>query len=129
MRYAGSDTALVVRHGEMQSVVAEFERLHRMRFGFISPEKELVVESIEVEVIAAAKPSTIASAAARAGAGDESAPDAVRRCYDGRRVARLPVLPARKFGGGCMVAGPRGDSRPDQHHRGRARLARATDPG
>jgi len=78
IRYEGSDTALVVRHGEMHTVVAEFEELHRMRFGFVSPEKKLVVESIEAEVIAAAKPSTIVTTAG--GDGDAS-PAAVRRCY------------------------------------------------
>ncbi len=87
IRYHGSDTALVVSHGELQAVVSEFTRLHRMRFGFVSPEKELVVESIEVEVIAVAKPSTIVHAVAEAAEaaevadGGEAQADALRQCY------------------------------------------------
>ena len=83
LRYQGSDTALVVRHDEMARVVSEFEQLHRMRFGFISPDKGMVVEAVEVAVIAAARPSTVRNPIKEGGAAREA--DAVRQCYlDGR---------------------------------------------
>ena len=84
VRYQGSDTALVVNHGAMKEVVSGFEKLHQMRFGFISPEKGMVVESIEVEVIAAARPSTVVNRTNQISAADKDAaaqPDAVRKCY------------------------------------------------
>ncbi len=85
IRYHGSDTALVVNHGAMKKVVSGFERLHRMRFGFISPEKSLVVESIEVEVIKAARPSSMVNRVNTADDDTALQPDAVRKCYlDGR---------------------------------------------
>jgi len=59
IRYQGSDTTLVVRHGLLKDVISQFEHLHQMRFGFISVEKEIIVESIEVEVIAAAITTSI----------------------------------------------------------------------
>jgi len=59
IRYQGSDTSLVVKQSNMQAIIDEFEKLHHMRFGFISADKSLIVESVEVEVIAAANPSTI----------------------------------------------------------------------
>jgi 5-oxoprolinase (ATP-hydrolysing) len=60
IRYQGSDTALVVKQSRIHEVINQFENLHQMRFGFISTEKEMIVESVEVEVIAAANPSAIA---------------------------------------------------------------------
>lgn len=79
IRYHGSDTALVVKHGKQKPVVAEFERLHRMRFGFVSPEKSMVVESIEVEVRNAARPSAVVNQVKASDAAMR--PDAIRTCY------------------------------------------------
>ncbi len=50
--YAGSDTSLPVAFGEVAAMKAEFEAQHRQAFGFILPHKALIVQSIEVEVIA-----------------------------------------------------------------------------
>ncbi|MCK5919049.1 MAG: hydantoinase B/oxoprolinase family protein, partial [Cocleimonas sp.] len=61
-RYQGSDTSLAVRYKVRASdypiehraeIMSQFEAIHQQRFGFISPEKSLTIESIEVEVIAA----------------------------------------------------------------------------
>jgi 5-oxoprolinase (ATP-hydrolysing) len=51
LRYAGSDTPLVVADGNAAAVTAAFEEAHRQRYGFHSPEKQLIVEAIAVEVI------------------------------------------------------------------------------
>ena len=51
LRYSGSDTALQVPAGSLEEVVGAFEAVHRARFGFVSPEKPLIVESIQVEAI------------------------------------------------------------------------------
>ena len=59
IRYQGSDTAIVVRQSMLTDIISQFEHLHQMRFGFISPQKEMIVESIEVEVIAAAESGVI----------------------------------------------------------------------
>ncbi len=59
IRYQGSDTALVAKRATLDEVVGQFEQLHQMRFGFISPEKNMIIESVEVEVVAAAKPSIV----------------------------------------------------------------------
>ncbi|MCW8908001.1 MAG: hydantoinase B/oxoprolinase family protein, partial [Sedimenticola sp.] len=53
LRYLGSDTALLVPFGDRQAIQADFEQAHRQRFGFISAEKPLIVEAIQVEVIGA----------------------------------------------------------------------------
>lgn len=51
LRYDGSDTALAVAAGTASQVKAAFERVHRSRFGFISPDTALVIESMQVEAV------------------------------------------------------------------------------
>ncbi|MBC7830635.1 MAG: hydantoinase B/oxoprolinase family protein, partial [Hyphomicrobium sp.] len=48
LRYAGTDTALSVPLSEPGFMRRDFEALHRQRFGFISPEKDIVAAAIEV---------------------------------------------------------------------------------
>jgi len=61
LRYQGSDTALSVDYGKPQRIVDAFEKAHRQRFGFISPDKPLIVEAAQVEVIGAGDPPDLAS--------------------------------------------------------------------
>jgi 5-oxoprolinase (ATP-hydrolysing) len=52
LRYAGTDSALQIpltTHAEMR---AAFDALHQKRFGFVTPEKHLVAETISVEAAA-----------------------------------------------------------------------------
>jgi len=51
IRYAGTDTALVVPAGALADMKKAFESAHRARFGFIDPAKELVVEAVSVEAV------------------------------------------------------------------------------
>ncbi|MFA5899275.1 MAG: hydantoinase B/oxoprolinase family protein [Hyphomicrobium sp.] len=48
LRYAGTDTAISVPLSEPHFMRRDFEILHRQRFGFISPEKEIFVAALEV---------------------------------------------------------------------------------
>ncbi len=97
IRYQGSDTALIIAHGGLNEVITRFEQVHQMRFGFISADKAMIVESIQVEVISAARPSTIMSSVMSSqeggnsmvndlsgqssGDGQTVKPDAVNQCY------------------------------------------------
>ncbi|MDQ1159162.1 5-oxoprolinase (ATP-hydrolyzing) [Sphingomonas sp. SORGH_AS 950] len=58
LRYAGTDTALPVDWAEDDAMHAAFEAAHRARFGFVSPNAELVVESVMVEAILPGEPVT-----------------------------------------------------------------------
>ena len=51
LRYVGSDTALSVRFGSLADMKAQFEEQHRARFGFVSPEKDLIVQSLQAEAL------------------------------------------------------------------------------
>ena len=51
LRYEGTDTALVIDFGTYEDIVKDFEEAHRQQFGFISPEKDHIVEALSLEVI------------------------------------------------------------------------------
>ena len=51
IRYAGTDTALVVKAGTLAAMKSAFEKAHKAQFGFIDRKKELVVEAVSVEAI------------------------------------------------------------------------------
>ena len=49
IKYAGTDTALPVALGLLQSVRHGFEAAYRQRFSFLMPERSLVIEAVSVE--------------------------------------------------------------------------------
>ncbi len=53
VRYAGTDTPLIVDAGSPGMMKAAFERAHKARFGFVDATKTLVVEAVSVEAIGA----------------------------------------------------------------------------
>jgi 5-oxoprolinase (ATP-hydrolysing) len=53
VKYDGTDSALIVPHGDIRAIQAAFETAHRRRYGFIGEAKPLVVEAVSVEAIAA----------------------------------------------------------------------------
>ena len=56
LKYRGSDTTLEVRVDTLDRMVAAFEQAHLQRFGFISSDKPVLVETLQVEVIGVAEP-------------------------------------------------------------------------
>jgi len=53
IRYAGTDTPLIVDADTPAVMKATFERAHQARFGFVDQSKALVVEAVSVEAIGA----------------------------------------------------------------------------
>ncbi|MCW5688384.1 MAG: hydantoinase B/oxoprolinase family protein, partial [Pseudolabrys sp.] len=51
IRYAGTDTALVVNAGALPAMQRAFEQAHKARFGFIDRNKEMVIEAVSVEAV------------------------------------------------------------------------------
>jgi 5-oxoprolinase (ATP-hydrolysing) len=49
LRYAGTDSALPIPAGSLHGMHARFEIAHQQRFGFVSPEKDIEIEAVEVE--------------------------------------------------------------------------------
>ena len=51
IRYAGTDTALVVDAGTLAKMKSAFEKAHKARFGFIDRSKQLMIEAASVEAV------------------------------------------------------------------------------
>jgi 5-oxoprolinase (ATP-hydrolysing) len=51
IRYAGTDTALVVAAGTLTAMKRAFDKAHKARFGFIDRAKQMVVEAVSVEAV------------------------------------------------------------------------------
>ena len=56
LRYDGSDSSLEVEVGPFEAMRAAFEDAHRVRFGFVSPETAVVVETAIVEAVGSSSP-------------------------------------------------------------------------
>jgi 5-oxoprolinase (ATP-hydrolysing) len=56
LRYAGTDTALPVPLTDHAAMLKMFEAAHKKLFGFITPEKSLIAETVSVEAIAPGDP-------------------------------------------------------------------------
>ena len=52
LKYAGTDTTVEVPCGDVEGMLAEFERLYRRRFSFLMPERPVVVDAVSVELTA-----------------------------------------------------------------------------
>ncbi len=101
-RYEGSDTCLDVPYAELKEIVAEFEALHRRRFGFVSSDDAIVVESIAVEVVSATeRPGGVTRAVA---AGPLEA--AMRDCFFEGKWVSTPFFQRCALVAGTHINGP-----------------------
>ncbi|AJQ92428.1 hydantoinase B/oxoprolinase family protein [Gynuella sunshinyii] len=57
LKYAGSDTSLLVPYGDLPTIRQTFEHEHQQRFGFIARDKALIIEAIQVESIGGGSPA------------------------------------------------------------------------
>ncbi|MCG2584680.1 hydantoinase B/oxoprolinase family protein [Massilia sp. TS11] len=82
LRYEGTDSALIVLHGDTAAMQAQFETAYKKRFSFLMPQRGLVVEAVSVEAIGASDaPAEVTPVQAeRAG---KAAPDEQVRMYSG----------------------------------------------
>jgi len=106
LRYDGTDNALVVDYGSKDQIVANFEDAHRQRYGFVTPEKTLIVEALSVEALGGAaeiEDRIIGEATGKAG-GPE--PRARQRVHTGGKSHEAPVVDRSDLAPGDTVAGP-----------------------
>ncbi|WP_407352174.1 hydantoinase B/oxoprolinase family protein [Luteimonas sp. R10] len=102
LRYAGTDTALGVPFGPVDAMRQDFELAHMRRFGFTTPDRDLVVESLVAEAV---RPGATPRATVRVAVDEASPIDHVKLWADGRmhdaRVYERSALPA-----GPRIPGP-----------------------
>jgi 5-oxoprolinase (ATP-hydrolysing) len=56
LRYSGTDSSLEVDLGEAEAMRLSFEAAHKQRFGFITPERPVMVEALVVEAVGCTEP-------------------------------------------------------------------------
>jgi len=99
LRYDGADAALPIALGDAETVKAAFEDAHQRLFGFVEPERTVLIASVEVEAEASSSPSGEVARRSRDGGGH------------GRRSMKYPL--SQPFGptappeGSILVAAAR----------------------
>jgi 5-oxoprolinase (ATP-hydrolysing) len=104
LRYAGTDTALIVPYGMPDYVVPLFTEAHRARFGFATPERPLVVEALAVEATTAGEPLRETRVSRRDGGGPYAVDRVVMWTSGAEHVT--PVFDRANLRAGDHIAGP-----------------------
>ncbi|HEX7969692.1 MAG TPA: hydantoinase B/oxoprolinase family protein, partial [Stellaceae bacterium] len=105
VKYEGTDTPLVVPHGDRAAITAAFKAAHKQRYGCVVPEKPLVVEAVSVEVVGATDVAAdpVYPAAAEPG---EPAPLATVAMFTAGAEHRTPAYDRDALLPGQRVQGP-----------------------
>ncbi|MBN8905402.1 MAG: hydantoinase B/oxoprolinase family protein, partial [Rhodospirillales bacterium] len=104
LRYAGTEATLIVALRDLDAIVADFTAAHRARFGFATPDRALVVETVAVEAVAGGEAVYEATLAAREGAEPEPV-DMVAMFTNGARHD-APVFERSALLSGDRLRGP-----------------------
>jgi 5-oxoprolinase (ATP-hydrolysing) len=104
LRYAGTDTALVVPMGGLDDIEAGFEASHRQRYGFTVPGKGLVVEAVSVELVGRTEKPAAHPLLPRA--GGQLLPNAEVRFFSAGAWHEAPLYDRDAMAAGDKVAGP-----------------------
>ncbi|HEX7328326.1 MAG TPA: hydantoinase B/oxoprolinase family protein, partial [Casimicrobiaceae bacterium] len=89
LKYEGTDTTLEVAGADAATVTASFERAYRERYGFLMPQRGLVIEAIATEAI-----------------GATQAADETPRRFPAREGPPQPLTTARVYTAGEFHAAP-----------------------
>lgn len=103
LRYAGTDTALGVTFADIDAMRAEFEQAHIQRFGFHTPDRDIVIESITVEAIVPGEPAIIADDDVAVAMGE---PEAEVALWSGGAEHCAAVYLRENLGQGTRITGP-----------------------
>ena len=113
LRYEGSDTALSVIHSEPEQMRSAFETLHKNRFGFLSPERPLVVAAIEVEAEGGGEDISALEEESTT-PGKTGAPETTTRFFARGAWHEAPVYMRNALTSGSKLDGPAIIIEPDQ---------------
>ncbi|MBZ9986242.1 hydantoinase B/oxoprolinase family protein [Mesorhizobium sp. BH1-1-5] len=108
IRYDGTDTALPVNfeHGSIFRARSDFEAAHKAQFGFVYDDKPIVVETVAVEGMDAARQDKAEAYAPAGPAGIEAKPLENRRFYTEGRWHEAGVYRRENLRPSNTVAGP-----------------------
>jgi 5-oxoprolinase (ATP-hydrolysing) len=104
LRYAGTDSALPIPLASLRGMRALFEIAHQQRFGFISPEKDIEIEAIEVEARGGGAP--IAEPALAAQSTAPASPHAQTKIFTQGSWHDAPIFLRGDLSTGHRIEGP-----------------------
>jgi len=104
LRYEGTDSALIVDFAGIEDIVAGFETAHRQRYGFVVPDKALIVEAVSAEVVGVTEKVEDTELEETA----ETRPDPLARVamHTGGLIVETPLFDRDRLGPGHTVDGP-----------------------
>jgi 5-oxoprolinase (ATP-hydrolysing) len=104
LRYEGTDASLGVPFAELAAMRDAFDAAHRRRFGFATPARGLIVESVRVEASVAGEPADLPPLPP----GDGSPPAAIDRVglWSGGQAHEAQVFDRGALLAGDAIAGP-----------------------
>jgi len=105
LKYEGTDSALIVTHGPLPQMQADFEAAYRNRFSFLMQERRLIVEAVSVEAVGAGE--RVAEAPPTLPARTEAlrATTTVQTWFDGNRQP-TPLYARAELRAGDVIDGP-----------------------
>jgi 5-oxoprolinase (ATP-hydrolysing) len=108
VRYDGTDSALPVNfeHGSIFRARSDFEAAHKAQFGFVYDDKPIIVETVAVEGMEAARQDKAESSAPAGPAEAEARPLENRRLYTEGRWHEAGVYRRENLRPSHTVAGP-----------------------
>ena len=104
LRYADTDSALPIPIASLRGMRALFEIAHQKRFGFISPEKDIEIEAIEVEGRGGGEPVAEPELAVQQTA--PAAPHSMTRLFTNGSWHEAPVFLRAGLAPGHRIVGP-----------------------
>ncbi|HEX9302433.1 MAG TPA: hydantoinase B/oxoprolinase family protein [Casimicrobiaceae bacterium] len=105
LKYEGTDTTLETAIDEIPAIVAEFERKYRQQYGFLMPDKPLVIEAVAVEAVGRAHAATDAGLSFSPREGP-LAPLRTNRIYTDGAVRDAAVYDRDALRPGDVITGP-----------------------
>ncbi|TAM55436.1 MAG: 5-oxoprolinase, partial [Paraburkholderia sp.] len=107
VKYDGTDTALEVDFKEdVAAVTAQFQTLYRTRYGFLMPNRALIVEAVAVEAIGCTQQAGDERWPLAESASAAPAPLATTRIFTGGQWRETPVYDRDTMAPGAKIDGP-----------------------
>ncbi len=104
LRYAGTEAALIVPLTDLDTIRDAFTQAHRARFGFATPERDVVVETVAAEATLPGAPAVEAALAPRTAGAPEPIDHVPVFTHDAERTA--PVYDRTTLLAGDRIKGP-----------------------
>ncbi|MEZ5830262.1 MAG: hydantoinase B/oxoprolinase family protein [Dongiaceae bacterium] len=104
IKYAGTDAPLLADFGDLAAIKASFETAHRRQYGFIVPNKTLIVDSVSIEAIG--RTEAVADPVLASAGRTDAQPKALVPFWAEGASHQAPVLERSEMRPGQEVAGP-----------------------